>query len=140
MVGLIWVSVLRARMRATRSRQNNRVREFWQLLLTATWQVLGVASVARTIQRRGITQHECENDGLLREDSVYSPALSRRRCRMRRSLFEFVLRDVRKFDGYFVQKADACDLVGLSPKQKIIYALRVLCYGLCACALRMLCY
>jgi hypothetical protein len=49
-------------------------------------------------------------------------------------LLETILERVCGYDRYFVQKLDACGLLGLSAHQKITSALRMLCYGLCGAA------
>ena len=54
---------------------------------------------------------------------------------MRRELFLSILEKVCLHDSYFVQKFDACGLCGLSPHQKITFALCMLCYGMCADAI-----
>ena len=44
----------------------------------------------------------------------------------------FIMEKVVARDNYFLQKRDACGVLGLSPHQKITTALRMLCYGVCA--------
>jgi hypothetical protein len=63
---------------------------------------------------------------------VYSPAIFRRCHRMRWSLLLTIMDKVCSRDSYFLQKVDACGLLGLSTHQKITAALRMLCYGLAA--------
>ena len=63
---------------------------------------------------------------------MFGPELFQDQYHMWRELFMSILEDVCLYDNYFVQKFDACGLVGLSPHQKITCALRLLCYGMCA--------
>ena len=58
-----------------------------------------------------------------------------RRYRMRRSLFCFILERVCTRDLYFVQKRDALGLLGLSSRQKVTAALRMLALGVCTDAM-----
>jgi hypothetical protein len=51
---------------------------------------------------------------------------------MRRSLFCFILEKVCIRDVYFIKKMDAAGLVGLSSRQKVTAALRMLALGVCA--------
>ena len=69
------------------------------------------------------------------DEPVYGLAFFRRRFRMRRSLFLTFLESVCVHDPYFVQKRDACGLVGLSSRQKMMAALRMLSLGVCADAM-----
>jgi hypothetical protein len=66
---------------------------------------------------------------------TYGPHIFRRRYRMRRSLFCYILERVCARDVYFVQKRDAAGLLGLSSRQKITAALRMLALGVCADAM-----
>ena len=50
---------------------------------------------------------------------------------MRRSLFLIILERICVRDPYFVQKRDACGLVGLSSHQKMTAALWMLSLGVC---------
>jgi hypothetical protein len=70
---------------------------------------------------------------------VYGPALFWRRFRMRHSLFELIMERVCEFDRYFIQRVDACSLLGLSPHHKITSALRMLCYGVSSNAIDEYC-
>jgi hypothetical protein len=63
---------------------------------------------------------------------IWGPSFFRRRYRMRRSLFNTILERVCARDAYFVQRRDACGLIGLSSRQKITAALRMLSLGVCA--------
>jgi hypothetical protein len=63
---------------------------------------------------------------------TYGPNIFRRRYRMRRSFFCYILEKVCVRDVYFVQKMDAADLLGLSSHQKVTAALRMLALGVCA--------
>ena len=66
---------------------------------------------------------------------THGPHIFRRRYRMRRSLFCHILGRVCDRDAYFVQKRDAAGLVGLSSRQKVTAALRMLALGVCADAM-----
>ncbi|KAM7494412.1 hypothetical protein LguiB_029021 [Lonicera macranthoides] len=66
------------------------------------------------------------------ENPVYPETDFRRRFRMRRTLFNRILEAVTNYDNYFVQKPDGLGCLGLSPHQKIVAALRHMCYGACA--------
>ena len=66
---------------------------------------------------------------------VWGPSFFRRRYRMRRPLFLTILDRVCVHDSYFLLKWDACGLVELSARQKIIAALRMLARGVCADAM-----
>ncbi|XP_070662409.1 uncharacterized protein [Malus domestica] len=48
---------------------------------------------------------------------------------MERHLFNKIITDVCNRDSYFVQKKDACGVMGLLPEQKITAALRMLAHG-----------
>ena len=69
------------------------------------------------------------------EPPIWGPRFFRRRYRMRRSLFNTILERVCARDAYFVQRMDACGLIGLSSRQKITAALRMLSLGVCADAM-----
>ena len=49
---------------------------------------------------------------------IWGPSFFRRRYRMRRSLFNTILERVCARDAYFVQRRDACGLIGLSSQHK----------------------
>ena len=66
---------------------------------------------------------------------VWGPSFFRCRYRMRRSLFLTILDRVCTRNSYFMQKRDACGLIGLSSRQKIIAALRMLALGVCVGAM-----
>ncbi|ETV64690.1 hypothetical protein H257_18468 [Aphanomyces astaci] len=63
---------------------------------------------------------------------IYGEAKFRRRFRMARPLFERIMDGVAMRDEYFLQRDDATGKHGLSPLQKCVAALRMLCYGLAA--------
>ena len=60
---------------------------------------------------------------------THGPSKFRRRYRMRRSLFCFMRVFAR--DDYSEQRRDACGFIGLSSRQKITAALRMLTLGVC---------
>jgi hypothetical protein len=62
---------------------------------------------------------------------TFGPIHFCKRSRMRRSLFLTIMERVYACDRYFVQRLDACGLVGLSSRQKITAALRMLALGVC---------
>ncbi|XP_062027734.1 uncharacterized protein LOC133743714 [Rosa rugosa] len=63
------------------------------------------------------------------EHPVFPDSDFRQRYRMHRPLFESILTAVTQYDDYFIQKADALGVLGLSPHQKLTCALRMLAYG-----------
>jgi hypothetical protein len=91
------------------------------------------------IERDRLQMHAWMMKDYFCDNLIYGPTLFRRRFRMRRSLFETILERVCRHDRYFVQKLDACGLLGLSAHQKITSALRMLCYGLCGDATNEYC-
>lgn len=60
---------------------------------------------------------------------VYPDHLFRRRFRMSRNLFLRIQSTIEAHDNYFIQKRDACGVLGLSSLQKITAAMRMLAYG-----------
>ncbi|XP_070662437.1 uncharacterized protein [Malus domestica] len=62
-------------------------------------------------------------------NSVYTEEDFRHRFRMRRHVFERLLRDVQQVNPYFRQKRDRAGLPGFSPHQKATVALRMMAYG-----------
>ena len=64
------------------------------------------------------------------EVPTYPPRLFRRRYRMRRSLFEKIVKDYEANSNYFKQRRNAAGTMGFSPYQKISAAMRVLAYGI----------
>ncbi|KAM2409482.1 hypothetical protein TB2_027650 [Malus domestica] len=79
----------------------------------------------RSRQRRG---EELLDDYFV-HNSAFPDTYFRRRFRMERHLFNIIMTDVYNHDSYFVQKKDACGVMGLLPEQKITAALRMLAYG-----------
>ncbi|XP_026397025.1 uncharacterized protein LOC113291745 [Papaver somniferum] len=63
---------------------------------------------------------------------TFPPNVFRRRFRMRRQLFNRIVTDVVGVNRYFVQKIDACGVMGLNPHQKVTAAIRMLSYGCAA--------
>jgi hypothetical protein len=66
---------------------------------------------------------------------THGPHIFRRRYRMRRSLFCYISERVCTRDVYFVQKKDVAGLLGLSSRQKVTVAPRMLALGVCADAM-----
>ncbi|XP_070680018.1 uncharacterized protein [Malus domestica] len=62
-------------------------------------------------------------------NSVYTEEDFRRRFRMRRHVFERLLRDVQQVNLYFQQKRDRACHPSFSPHQKVTVALRMMAYG-----------
>ncbi|XP_026456900.1 uncharacterized protein LOC113357675 [Papaver somniferum] len=69
------------------------------------------------------------------DNPTYPANIFRRRFRMRRELFNRILADVVSRNPYFAQKRDACGILGLSPRQKVTAAIRMLAYGCAADAI-----
>ncbi|TVU25793.1 hypothetical protein EJB05_28302 [Eragrostis curvula] len=61
---------------------------------------------------------------------VYTPEMFRRRFRMKRHVFIRILNGVHSVDRYFQQRENCTGLLGLSPLQKVVAAMRILAYGL----------
>jgi hypothetical protein len=80
-------------------------------------------------QRNRQLYHELLMKDYFNDGCTYDAKDFRRRFRMQRSLLLRILQDVVQRDEYFVQKRDACGLLGLSPHQKLTCALRFLAYG-----------
>ncbi len=59
----------------------------------------------------------------------YGESQFRRRFRMSSKLFRFIMKEVGETDIYFSDRMDAIGRRGVSPLQKIVAALRMLCYG-----------
>jgi hypothetical protein len=78
---------------------------------------------AANIERYRHQMHERMMEDYFCDAPVYGPSLFRRRYRMQRSLFLSIMEWVCARDNYFVQKRDATGCLGLSPYQKITYAL-----------------
>jgi hypothetical protein len=74
------------------------------------------------------------NDLLMRdyfaEVPTYPPHLFRRRYRMRRSLFNKIVRTCETNTRYFKRKRNAAGLLGFSAHQKISAVMRILAYGI----------
>ena len=87
------------------------------------------------IERARVLMDERMHLDYFAEVPVWGPTYFRRRYRMRRSLILTILDRVCARDSYFLQKRDACGLVGLSARQKITVALRMLSLGVCADAM-----
>eukprot|EP00918_Siedleckia_nematoides_P039555 GHVU01086039.1.p1 GENE.GHVU01086039.1~~GHVU01086039.1.p1 ORF type:complete len:436 (+),score=47.89 GHVU01086039.1:157-1464(+) len=63
---------------------------------------------------------------------TYNAVLFRRRFRMRPELFQRLVNACVEGDDYFRQKPDAIGVMGLSPEQKVVAAVRMMTYGVCA--------
>ena len=66
------------------------------------------------------------------EVPTYPPHLFRRRYRMRRSLFNKIVRTCETNTRYFKRKRNAAGLLGFSAHQKISAVMRILAYGILA--------
>ena len=96
--------------------------------------VAGGSSLGKTpnIERLRVVMDRQMYVDYFADPPIWGPSFFRRRYRMRRSLFNMILEKVCARDSYFVQRRDACGLVGLSSRQKITAALRMLSLGVCA--------
>ena len=63
---------------------------------------------------------------------TYDAADFRRRFRMSRPLFLRIHQEILNTNSYFVQRADACGVMGLTSFQKMTSALKMLAYGISA--------
>ena len=66
------------------------------------------------IERARVLMDERMHLDYFADAPVWGPSFFRRRYRMRRSLFLTILDRVCARDSYFMQKMDACGLIGLS--------------------------
>ena len=82
------------------------------------------------IPRNRALGHEKLMEDYFAEVPTYPPRLFRRRFRMRRSLFETIVRDCEANCDYFKQRRNAAQVLGFSPFQKISAAMRVIAYGI----------
>jgi hypothetical protein len=87
---------------------------------------------ASNIERDKIIMDAQMHKDYFADRPTYGPHIFRRRYRMRRSFFCFILERVCARDVYFVQKMDAAGLLGLFSRQKVTAALRMLALGVCA--------
>jgi hypothetical protein len=83
---------------------------------------------AQNIDRERVVVDERMFNDYFLDTPTFGPVHFHRWYRMRRSLFLTIMERVCARDRYFVQRPDACGLVGLSSRQKITTMLRmVLC-------------
>ena len=82
------------------------------------------------IPRNRALGHEMLMQDYFAEVPTYPPRLFRRRYRMRRSLFETIVKDCEANSNYFKQRRNNAGTMGFSPHQKISAAMRVLAYGI----------
>jgi hypothetical protein len=82
------------------------------------------------IPRNRALGHEQLMQDYFDEVPTYPPRLFRRRYRMRRSLFERIIRNCEANCDYFKQRRNAAHVMGFSPFQKISAAMRVIAYGI----------
>jgi hypothetical protein len=94
---------------------------------------------AKNIDRDHLEMHKRMIKDYFSDTSVWGPVHFCRRFRMRRSLFLIIMERVCACDDYFVQKRDACGLLGLSPHQKITSVLHFLALGICSDATNEYC-
>ncbi|KAM1293876.1 hypothetical protein ACFX2H_013874 [Malus domestica] len=90
-----------------------------------------VAQICKPSRSRNLDRSRQQwGEKLLDDYFVYNSAFLdmyfRCRFRMERHLFNRIMTDVCNHDSYFVQKNDACGVMGLLPKQKITAALQML--------------
>ncbi|XP_021800329.1 uncharacterized protein LOC110744650 [Prunus avium] len=62
-------------------------------------------------------------------NSLYPVSKFQERYRMQPHLFQKIMHDICNYDTYFIQKNDACGVLGLLPEQKLTAALQMLAYG-----------
>jgi hypothetical protein len=84
----------------------------------------------RYVYREREACHERLYQDYFAEDPIYDAMKFRRRFRMRRELFLYIVEQVCTFDPWFVQKCDALGRLGLSSLQKCTAAIRMLAYGI----------
>ena len=82
---------------------------------------------AQNVERDREHMHNRMMHNYFSKNPMFGPELFRRRYRLRQESFFSNLENI-----YFVQKFDACGLVGLSSHHKITFALWLLCYGMFA--------
>jgi hypothetical protein len=64
------------------------------------------------------------------EDCTFDALKFRRRFRMRKDLFVYIVQEVCAFEPWFIQKCDGVGRLGLSSLQKCTAAIRMLAYGI----------
>ena len=63
---------------------------------------------------------------------VFDPSLFWRRYRMSQTLFVMIMEQIWTYNSYFIQKVNACGLMGLTSHQNITCVLHMLAYETCA--------
>ncbi|XP_070667890.1 uncharacterized protein [Malus domestica] len=96
--------------------------------------IQAVAQICRPTRSKNLDRSRQQRGEELLDDyfvhnSAFLDTYFKRRFRMERHLFNKIMIAVCNHDSYFVQKKDACGVMGLFPKQKITVALRMLGYG-----------
>nr|XP_051230476.1 uncharacterized protein LOC127348507 [Lolium perenne] len=82
------------------------------------------------IPRNRALGHEQLMQDYFAEVPTYPPRLFRRRYRMRRSLFERIVKNCEANCDYFKQRRNTAQVMGFSPYQKNSAAMRVIAYGI----------
>jgi hypothetical protein len=82
------------------------------------------------IPRNRALGHEQLMQDYFAEVPTYPPRLFRRRYRMRRTLFEKIVKDCEANCDYFKQRRNAAQVMGFSPYKKKSAAMRVIAYGI----------
>ena len=92
-----------------------------------------VKGKAPNIERgRDAANQQLIADYFLGDASTYSEDVFRRRFRMGRPLFMWIVEAVTEVDPYFSQRPDATGKLGAMPLQKVTAAMRMLAYRNCA--------
>ena len=82
------------------------------------------------IQRNRGLGHDTLMQDYFAEVPTYPPRLFRRRYRMRKSLFEKIVKDCEANSNYFKRRRNAAGTLGFSAYQKISAAMRVIAYSI----------
>ncbi|TVU40000.1 hypothetical protein EJB05_13445 [Eragrostis curvula] len=94
------------------------------------------SSFHRTIhERRLVSKDHADGEARIMRhyfgaNPVYTPETFRKRFRMKQHVFIRILNGVHSVDRYFQQRENCTRLLGLSPLQKVVAAMRILAYGL----------
>ncbi|KAL6279196.1 hypothetical protein ACE6H2_016077 [Prunus campanulata] len=84
---------------------------------------------AQNVDRRRQSRGKNLMENYFIPNSLYPVSKFRERYRMQPHLFQKIMHDICNYDTYFIQKYDACGVLGLLPEQKLTAALRMLAYG-----------
>ena len=103
--------------------------------------VFGGSSIgkAKNIERARVIMDERMHLDYFCDEPVWGLTLFRQLFHMKRSLFLTILERVCVRDPYFVQKTDACSLLGLSSRQNMTATLRIYSLGVCVNTMDVYC-